>query len=40
MKKACRLIVLIDCGRASRRTRGMTTAPLTEAGNPPFIHFF
>ncbi len=39
MKKTHALIMLIDCGRASRRTRGMPFAPLTEAGTPPFIHF-
>jgi len=39
MKESRPMGVLIDCGRVSRRTRGMPIAPLTEAGAPPFIHF-
>ncbi len=29
-------IFLIDCGKASRMTRGSFTGPFTEAGAPPF----
>jgi len=39
MKESRPKEVLMDCGRVSRRTRGMPIAPLTEAGAPPFIHF-
>lgn len=28
--------ILIDCGKASKRTKGTFAAPLTEAGQPPF----
>lgn len=27
--------VLIDCGRATRTTRGVTNAPFYEVSNPP-----
>jgi len=38
MKSSKPIVVLIDCGRASRRTRGFFGV-FTEAGSPPFIHF-
>jgi len=30
---------LIDCGAASRRTRGMMFSFFSEAGTPPFIYW-
>jgi hypothetical protein len=35
MKKVKAVITLIDCGRASKRTRGLFTGPFTEAVQPP-----
>jgi hypothetical protein len=32
-------VKLIDCGRASKQTKGVAFAALTEGGSPPFIHF-
>jgi hypothetical protein len=32
-------IVLIDCGRASKSTRGLFTGPFTEAVTPPANHW-
>lgn len=32
-------MLLIDCGRASKRTRGSTIGAFTEAGNPPFNRY-
>jgi len=32
-------IVLIDCGRASKATRGSFMGPFTEGGSPPFNHW-
>ncbi|MGH8136878.1 MAG: hypothetical protein ACREVV_01605 [Steroidobacteraceae bacterium] len=40
MNELDRSFLLIDCGRASRRTRGLQFAALTEGGSPPFIHWF
>ena len=28
--------LLIDCGTASKRTRGQLSGPFTEGGSPPF----
>lgn len=40
MSKLYGSLLLIDCGRVSRRTRGLQFAALTEGGTPPFIHWF
>ncbi len=32
-------MLLIDCGKASRKTLGGTFGIFTEAGNPPFNHY-
>ena len=31
--------MLIDCGKASRQTKGMISGPLSEAGSPPWNHW-
>jgi hypothetical protein len=31
--------LLIDCGKASKQTRGGLSGPLSEAGGPPFNHY-
>jgi hypothetical protein len=31
--------LLIDCGKASRRTRGAISGAFTEGGTPPFNRF-
>lgn len=32
--------LLIDCGRASKKTQGVTTFPLFELGTPPLNRLF
>ncbi len=32
-------LLLVDCGRASKRTRGGFVGAFTEAGNPPFNRY-
>jgi hypothetical protein len=32
-------IMLIDCGKASKKTGGLMTGPFTEGGQPPYIHW-
>jgi hypothetical protein len=31
--------LLIDCGKASRRTRGQPSGVFSEAGSPPLTHW-
>jgi hypothetical protein len=32
-------LLMVDCGRASKMTRGVFTGALTEAGSPPFNRY-
>jgi hypothetical protein len=32
-------ILLIDCGRASSRTRGQSSGVFSEGGSPPYTHW-
>lgn len=36
MKSRLAHLILIDCGKASKMTRGVITGGLTEGGAPPF----
>jgi hypothetical protein len=31
--------LLIDCGKASSRTRGQFSGVFSEGGSPPFVHW-
>lgn len=31
--------LLIDCGKASKQTKGTLSGPFSEAGTPPFNHY-